>query len=85
MVSSALEWTAAVLASGMVAGLVLLAAGAAGLWWVRRWVRRRMKAFTGTAAGYALQTGAAAVGRGKFPPQVVYELRRRLGDRPQVR
>ena len=47
-------------------------------------VRRRVEAFTGTAAGYALQTAAAAVGRGKLPPQVVHELRRRLGGRPEV-
>jgi len=84
MVSSAVEWAAAVLAAGLVAGMVVLAAGAAGLWWLRRRVRRRVEAFTGTAAGYALQTAAVAVGRGKLPPQVVHELRRRLGGRPEV-
>ena len=84
MVSSVVEWAAAVLAAGVVAGLVVLAAGSVGVWWLYRRVRRRVRAFTGTAAGYALQTAAAAVGRGKLPPQVVYELRRRLGGRPEV-
>ena len=84
MLSSVVEWAAAVLAVGVVAGMMLLAAGAAALWWLYRRVRRRVEAFTGTAAGYALQTAAAAAGRGKLPPQVVYELRRRLGGRPEV-
>jgi|GraSoiStandDraft_44_1057316.scaffolds.fasta_scaffold1832258_1 hypothetical protein len=84
MVSSAVEWAAAVLGVGVVAGLVVLAAGSVGVWWLYRRVRRRVEAFTGTAAGYALQTAAAAVGRGKLPPQVVHELRRRLGGRPEV-
>ena len=84
MLSSAVEWAASVLAVGVVAGLVLLAAGAAGVWWLQRKVRRRVEAFTGTAAGYALQTAAAAAGRGKLPPQVVYHLRRRLGSAPEL-
>ena len=81
MVSSAVEWAAAVLGAGVVAGLVVVAAGSVGVWWLYRRLRRRVEAFAGTAAGYALQA-AAAVGRGKLPPQVVYELRRRLGGRP---
>ena len=64
MVSSAVEWAAAVLGAGVVAGLVVLAAGSVGVWWLYRRVRRRVQAFTGTAAGHALQTAAAAAGRG---------------------
>ena len=79
MLSHIAEWVGVVLAAGLVAGLVVLAAGSAGVWWLYRRVRRRVEAFTGTAAGYALQTAAAAAGRGKLPPQVVPELRRRLG------
>ena len=84
MLSSAVEWAAAVLAAGLVAGLVVLAAGSVGVWWLYRRLRRRVEAFAGTAAGYALQTAAAAAGRGKLPPQVGHELRRRLGSRPEV-
>jgi hypothetical protein len=78
------EWAGAVLAAGVVAGLVVLAAGSAGVWWLYRKLRRRVEALTGTAAGYALQTAAAAAGRGKLPPQVVHELRRRLNGRPEL-
>ena len=84
MLSHIAEWAGAVLAAGVVAGLVVLAAGSVGVWWLYRRLRRRVEAFAGTAAGYALQTAAAAVGRGKLPPQVVSELRRRLGSRPEV-
>jgi hypothetical protein len=84
MLSSVLEWAAAVLAAGVMAGLVVLAAGSVGVWWLYRRLRRRVEAFAGTAAGYALQTAAAAVGRGKLPPQVVYELRRRVRGRPEM-
>ena len=84
MLSSVLEWAAAVLAAGVMAGLVVLAAGSVGVWWLYRRLRRRVEAFAGTAAGYALQTAAAAAGRGKLPPQVGHELRRRLGSRPEV-
>ena len=84
MVSSAVEWAAAVLGAGVVAGMVVVAAGSVGVWWLYRRVRRRVEAFAGTAAGYALQTATTAVGRGKLPPQVVSELRRRLGSRPEV-
>ena len=84
MLSHIAEWAGMVLAVGVVAGLVVLAAGSVGVWWLYRRVRRRVRAFTGTAAGHALQPAAAAAGRGKWPPQVVYELRRRLGGRPEV-
>ena len=84
MVSSAVEWAAAVLAAGLVAAMVVLAAGPVWVWWLYRRLRRRVEAFAGTAAGYALQTAAAAAGRGKLPPQVGHELRRRLGSRPEV-
>jgi len=84
MLSHIAEWAGAVLAAGVVAGLVVLAAGSVGVWWLYRRLRRRVEAFAGTAAGYALQTAAAAAGRGKLPPQVGHELRRRLGSRPEV-
>ena len=69
MLSSVVEWAAAVLAAGVVAGMVVLAAGSVGVWWLYRRLRRRVETFAGTAAGYALQTAAAAAGRGKMPPQ----------------
>jgi hypothetical protein len=74
------EWAGSVLAAGVVAGLVVLAAGAAGAWWLYRGLRRRVEAFTSTAARYAFQstTGTAAAGRWRLPPQVVHELRKRI-------
>ena len=78
------EWAGTVLAAGVVAGLVVAAAVAVGAWLVYRWARRRVAAFTSTAARYALQTVPvmAAVRRRRLPPQVVYHLRRRLGSAP---
>jgi hypothetical protein len=78
------DWAGAVLAAGMVAGLVVAAAGAVGAWLVYRRVRRRVEALTGTAARYALQAAAvtAAARQGRLPPQVIYHLRRRLGGAP---
>jgi hypothetical protein len=78
------EWAGAVLAAGVVAGLAVAAAGAVGAWLVYRWARRRVEAFAGTAARYALQAVPvmAAVRRRRLPPQVVYHLRRRLGGAP---
>ena len=35
------EWAGTVLAAGVVAGLVVLAAGAAGVWWLYRRLRCR--------------------------------------------
>jgi hypothetical protein len=80
------EWAGAVLAAGVVAGLVVLAAGAAGVWWLCRRLRWRVEAFTSTAAAYALQTAgvAAAVRRGRLPPQVVHDLRKRINGQPGV-
>ena len=78
------EWAGTVLAAGMVAGLVVAAAGAVGAWLVYRRARRRVEALTGAAARYALQAAAvtAAVRQGRLPPHVVYHLRRRLGIAP---
>jgi len=45
------EWAGTVLAAGVVAGLVVTAAMAAGAWLVYRWARRRVEALTSTAAG----------------------------------
>jgi len=45
MLSSIAEWVGTVMAIGVVAGLVLLAAVAAGLFWLRRVVRRRVRAY----------------------------------------
>jgi hypothetical protein len=76
------EWAGAVL----VAGLVVLAAGAAGTWWLYRRLRRRVEAVTSTAARYALQTAgvAAAARRGRLPPHVVHDLRRRINGPPEA-
>jgi hypothetical protein len=86
MLTSAAEWAAAVLAAGVVAGLVLLAAGAAGAWWLYHRLRRRVEAFAGTTARYALQTAAgAAAGRVRLPPQVVHDPRRHINGPPGLR
>jgi hypothetical protein len=78
------EWAGAVLAAGVVAGLVVLAAGAAGVWWLCRRLCRRVEAFTTAAARYALQAAgvAAAARRGRLPPRVVHDLRRRINGPP---
>jgi hypothetical protein len=80
------EWAGAVLAAGVVAGLVVLAAGAAGVWWLCRRLRCRVEAVTTAAARYALQAAgvAAAARRGRLPPQVVHDLRRRINGPPEV-
>ena len=80
------EWAGAVLAGGLVAGLVVTAAGAVGAWLLYRRARRRVEALTITAARYALQTApiVTAVRRRRLPPQVVYHLRRRLGSAPEL-
>jgi len=80
------EWVGSVLAAGVVAGLVVLAAGAAGVWWLYRRLRRRMGTVTSTAARYALQTVAgAAAGRGRLPTRMMPEPRQRIGGPPEVR
>jgi hypothetical protein len=86
MLSHIAEWVGVVLAVGVVAGLVVLAAGSVGVWWLYRRLRRRLEPFASAVAGYALQAGAvtAAARRGKLPPQVVYHLRRRLGSPPEL-
>ena len=84
MLTSVAEWAVAVLAGGVVAGLVLLVAGGAGAWGLYRRLRRRVEAFTSTTARYALQTAAgAAAGRVRLPPQVVHDLRRRINGPPE--
>lgn len=59
------EWAGAVLAAGVVAGLVVAVVGAAAVWLAYRRARRRVEAFTSAAARYALQTvtDVAAAGR----------------------
>jgi hypothetical protein len=86
MLTHIVEWTGAVLAAGVVAGLVVLAAGAAGAWWLYRRLRRRVEALTSTATRYALQTAtvAAAARQGRLPPQVVHDLRRRINGPPEL-
>ena len=80
------EWAGTVLAAGVVAGLVVLAAGAAGVWWLYRRLRCRVEAFTSTAARYVLQAAGvvAAARRGRLPPQVVHDLRRRINGPPEA-
>jgi len=78
------EWAGTVLAAGVVAGLVVVTLGVVAGWLVYRRARRRVGALTSTAARYALQTAPvmAAVRQRRLPPQVVYYLRRRLGNTP---
>jgi uncharacterized BrkB/YihY/UPF0761 family membrane protein len=86
MLSHIVEWSAAVLAAGVVAGLVVLVAATAGAWWLYRRLRRRVVALTSTARRYALQTATVAVAarQGRLPPQVVHDLRRRINGPPEV-
>jgi uncharacterized BrkB/YihY/UPF0761 family membrane protein len=81
------EWAGAVLAAGVITGLVVLAAGAAGVWWLYRTLRRRMEAVTSSTARLALQGAviAAAAGRVRLPPRVVHDLRQRIGGPPEMR
>jgi hypothetical protein len=86
MLSHIVEWAVAVLAAGVVAGLVVVVAGVAGAWWLYRRLRRHVEALTSTATRYALQTAtvAAAARRGQLPPRVVHDLRRRLNGPPEI-
>jgi hypothetical protein len=81
------EWIGAVLAAGVITGVVVIAAGAAGVWWLYRTFRRRVEAFTASAARLALQGAVitAAAGRVRLPPRVVRELRQRIGGPPELR
>jgi hypothetical protein len=80
------EWAGAVVAAGVVAGLVVVAAGSVGVWLLYRRLRRRVEALTGTAARFAVQAaaGAAAMRRGRLSPRVVHDLRRRINGPPEV-
>ena len=79
------EWAGAVLAAGVVAGVVVLAVGAAGAWWLYRRLRQRIVAFTSTA-GYTLQAAAGvAAGRRALPPRVVHDLRKLINGPPELR
>jgi len=85
MLSHIAEWAVAVLAGGVIAGLVVVAAGAAGGWLLYRWVRRRLDAAV-LVATYARHRAAGAVagGRVRLPPRVVHDLRRRINGPPDV-
>jgi hypothetical protein len=79
------EWAVAVLAAGVVAGLVAVVAAAAGAWLLFRKLRQRMVAFTSTA-GYALQAASGvARGRRPLPPRVVHDLRKLINGPPELR
>lgn len=86
MLTQIAEWAGAVLAAGVVAGLVVVAAVSAGVWLLYRRLRRHVEAFTRMAARHALQTAelAAAVRQGRLPPRVVHDLRRRINGPPQL-
>jgi hypothetical protein len=86
MLSHIVEWGAAVLAAGVVAGLVVLVGATAGAWWLYRRLRRRVEAYSITARRYALQAATVAVAakQGRLPPQVVHDLRRRINGPPDV-
>ena len=86
MLSHIAEWAVAVLAGGVIAGLVVVAAGAAGGWLLYRRVRRRLAGTTALAVRYARHNavGAVAGGRVRLPPRVVHDLRRRINGPPDV-
>ena len=86
MLTHIAEWAGAVAAAGVVTGLVVLAAGAAGAWLLYRRVRRRLEAATVMVARYALHGAAGAVSgrRLRLPPRVVHDLRRRINGPPEV-
>ena len=86
MLTQIAEWAGAVLAAGVVAGLMVVAAVSAGVWLLYRRLRRHVAAFTSMAARHALQTTevAAAVRQGRLPPRVVHDLRRRINGPPQI-
>jgi predicted membrane-bound spermidine synthase len=87
MLSQIAAWAGAVLAAGVIFGLVALAAAAAGVWWLYRTLRRRVEAVTASTARLALQGAviAAAAGRVRLPPRVVHDLRQRIGGPPDLR
>ena len=86
MLAHIAEWAGAVVAAGVVGGLVVLAAAAAGTWLLYRRVRRRLAGATVMAVRYARQNAAGAVvgRRLRLPPRVVHDLRRRINGPPQV-
>ena len=86
MLSQIAEWAGAVLAAGVVAGLVVVAAVSAGVWLLYRRLRRHVAALTSMAARHALQTAAVAADarRGRLPPRVVHDLRQRINGPPEV-
>ena len=86
MLAHIAEWAGAVAAAGVVAGLVVLAAGAVGAWLLYRRVRRRLEGATVMAVRYARQNAASAVsgGRVRLPPRVVHDLRRRINGPPEL-
>jgi len=86
MLAHFVEWAGAVAAAGVVAGLVVLAAGAAGAWLLYRRVRRRLEGATAMVARYAFHgvAGAASGRRVQLPPRVVHDLRRRINRPPEV-
>ena len=86
MLAHIAEWAGAVVAAGVVAGLVVLAAGAVGAWLLYRRVRRRLEGATVMAVRYARQNAASAVsgGRVRLPPRVVHDLRRRINGPPEL-
>ena len=85
MLADIAEWVGAVVVAGVVAGLVVLAAGAAVAWWLYRRLRQRMVAFTGSA-GYVLQAASGvARGRRPLPPRVVHDLRKLINGPPELR
>jgi len=58
MLSSLAEWAVAVVAAGLVAGLVLVAAAVAGFWWLRRKIRRKVDSFIGVMTARPVRVSA---------------------------
>jgi hypothetical protein len=86
MLAHIAEWVGAGAAAGVVAGLVVVVAGAAGGWLLYRRVRRRLAGATAMAVRYARHSavGAVAGGRVRLPPRVVHNLRRRINGPPEM-
>lgn len=85
MVSFA-EWAAAVVGAGLVAGIVVLAGAAAGVWLLVRKVRRRAETLYRVVESHGLQVGRTAfAGRGRPARPTRIDLRQYMSNSPEAR